>query len=45
MVIAGALNDAGRLIGSPIAIGAALGVTSGKIIFQWAQRPMATCAQ
>lgn len=37
----GISNDGGRFIGSPLSLGASLGVTAGKVIFQWAQRPSA----
>lgn len=33
------LNVAGRTIGIPLALGAALGVTAGKVIFKWVQKP------
>lgn len=36
-------NDRGRFLASPMSIGAAMGVTAGKIIFNWAQRPLVNC--
>ncbi len=36
----GVFNDAGRFLGSPLSLAASIGVTAGKIIFQWAQRPV-----
>jgi hypothetical protein len=40
MGVAEILNTLGRTLGLPLALGAAIGVTTGKIIFKWAQKPV-----
>jgi len=39
----GVFNDAGRFLGSALSLQTAIGLTAGKIIFKWAQKPVVDC--